>query len=137
MAKDSENGAKKFAAGALVGALAGAIAGLLFAPKSGKETREDIKDAAVHTKAQAEKQLKKLYDELQDLLLAAKDKGGKAKNWGGEEAAQALSAAKEASTKVKTLLSSIRTGDTNDHDLEMAIAEAKKAKKHLASFLKK
>ncbi len=34
--------AKDFLVGAAVGAVAGAIAGVLFAPKSGKETREDI-----------------------------------------------------------------------------------------------
>lgn len=36
-----------FFKGALVGAIAGAIAGLLFAPKSGAETREDIKKLAL------------------------------------------------------------------------------------------
>lgn len=34
----------KFALGAVFGAIAGAIAGVLMAPKSGKETREDIKN---------------------------------------------------------------------------------------------
>lgn len=33
----------KLAAGAVLGAIGGALAGVLFAPKSGKETREDIK----------------------------------------------------------------------------------------------
>ena len=31
--------------GLLVGALVGAAAGILFAPKSGKQTREDLKEA--------------------------------------------------------------------------------------------
>ena len=39
-----------FVKGAFVGALAGATAGVLFAPKSGKETREDIKKKAVEVK---------------------------------------------------------------------------------------
>jgi gas vesicle protein len=34
----------------LGGAVLGAVAGLLFAPKSGRETREDIKDYAVKVK---------------------------------------------------------------------------------------
>lgn len=33
----------KFALGAIFGAIAGAVAGVLMAPKSGKETREDLK----------------------------------------------------------------------------------------------
>jgi gas vesicle protein len=40
----------KFAIGALLGAAAGFVAGILTAPKSGKETREDIKDTAVKAK---------------------------------------------------------------------------------------
>jgi len=36
-----------FFKGAIVGAIAGAVAGLLFAPKSGKETREEIKKLAL------------------------------------------------------------------------------------------
>jgi len=37
---------KKFLAGAALGVIAGAIAGLLFAPKSGAETRKIIKEKA-------------------------------------------------------------------------------------------
>jgi len=36
-----------FFKGAVVGAIAGAVTGLLFAPKSGKETREEIKKLAL------------------------------------------------------------------------------------------
>ncbi|MBP9667743.1 YtxH domain-containing protein [Candidatus Saccharibacteria bacterium] len=45
----------KFAFGAIVGAIAGVVAGVLAAPKSGKETREDLKKKAVELKDQAEK----------------------------------------------------------------------------------
>ena len=50
----------------------GYLAGILTAPKSGKETREDIKDTAVKTYSEAEKQLKKLHTELNDVLAEAK-----------------------------------------------------------------
>ena len=39
-------GTGKFFLGAVCGAIAGAIAGVVLAPKSGKETREDIKAAS-------------------------------------------------------------------------------------------
>lgn len=44
----------KFALGALLGAVAGLIAGVLTAPKSGKDTRSDIKKKANELKANAE-----------------------------------------------------------------------------------
>jgi gas vesicle protein len=48
MAKSS-----KFAIGAIIGAVAGIAAGILTAPKSGKETRADIKSKASDIKAEA------------------------------------------------------------------------------------
>ncbi len=42
--------ARKVATGTIVGALAGITAGVLFAPKSGEETRKDIADFAVDAK---------------------------------------------------------------------------------------
>ena len=48
----------KFALGALIGAAAGMIAGILTAPKSGKETRADIKAKAEELKSDADKKLK-------------------------------------------------------------------------------
>ncbi|HQA99100.1 MAG TPA: YtxH domain-containing protein [Candidatus Dojkabacteria bacterium] len=50
MGDKNKNVAGKVAAGVAIGALAGAAAGVLLAPKSGKETREDIKKFAKDTK---------------------------------------------------------------------------------------
>ena len=52
------SGAGKFALGALIGAAVGAVAGLLTAPKSGKETREDIKQKAGEVKDAATEKAK-------------------------------------------------------------------------------
>lgn len=54
--------AKDFAVGAAMGVLAGAVAGILLAPKSGKETRAD---------------LKKHYEEMKDAIAAELSKAGK------------------------------------------------------------
>ncbi|MBH1980906.1 YtxH domain-containing protein, partial [Candidatus Saccharibacteria bacterium] len=43
----------KLAIGAVIGAVSGIVAGILTAPKSGKETREDIKRKAEELKDQA------------------------------------------------------------------------------------
>ena len=50
MGDKKNNVAGKVAADVAIGALAGAAAGVLLAPKSGKETREDIKKFAKDTK---------------------------------------------------------------------------------------
>lgn len=50
----------KFAAGAIFGALVGAVAALLTAPKSGKETRDDLKKKADEMKATAQKKAKEV-----------------------------------------------------------------------------
>ena len=64
MSDKKQNVAGKVAAGVALEALAGAAAGVLLAPKSGKETREDIKKFAKKTKEQGEALLKKAKKEV-------------------------------------------------------------------------
>jgi gas vesicle protein len=54
----SENRSCSWITGLFVGGLVGAVAGLLFAPMSGKDTREEISDKA----KRVSKRLKKEYD---------------------------------------------------------------------------
>lgn len=48
----------------VVGALVGAVAALLMAPKSGKETRQDIKEGANKAKDEADKRYNQAKDEV-------------------------------------------------------------------------
>jgi len=64
--------------GAAIGVIAGAIAGILLAPKSGKETREDIKKYALEMKdkiagelAAGGKITKEKYDEVVAKIVKA------------------------------------------------------------------
>lgn len=54
----------KFAFGAVLGIAAGVIAGILTAPKSGKETRADIKDKASELKQKSFHQAKHVQDKV-------------------------------------------------------------------------
>ncbi len=76
----------KLAIGALLGAAAGFLTGILVAPKSGKETRQDIKTSANKAKdATLEK-----ADELKVKAKgAAADVSGKAKNVADDVSAKA------------------------------------------------
>ncbi len=78
--KDALNGTnkrrarKKVAAGVTFGALMGAVAGLLFAPKSGKETRADIKTGAELGAEKAREAAHKATDIAKEKVDLAKHK---------------------------------------------------------------
>lgn len=58
----------RFPFGAVIGVVAGVVAGVLTAPKSGKETRADIKHKAGELKDGAEKAVDKVVDEAKDAV---------------------------------------------------------------------
>lgn len=130
-------GTKRLAIGTMIAGVAGYLAGILTAPKSGRETRGDIKDTANQTVAETEKQLKKLHTELVGLLDEAKVKGGEAKGYASKELDAAMEVAQNATTKVRTVLSAIHEGDAEDKDLQKAVKEATKAIDHIKTYLKK
>jgi gas vesicle protein len=128
---------KKVAIGAAVAGVAGYVAGILTAPKSGKETRKDIQKAAQTARANAEKQLKKLHTDLNNLIDLSKSKYDTASTKAKAGYDKALSAAKEARQKVGEMLSAMHDGDASDKDLDKAVKEASKALNHLKTYLKK
>lgn len=127
----------KWAAGALAAGVAGYVAGVLTAPKSGKETREDIKHAANKAKTEAEKKLKVVLSELNSRLDQAKTEGNKLKGKAREDYDKVVANAVTAKNKVREILSSIHEGDAEDPELKKALDDAKKALKHLEKFVKK
>lgn len=70
---DDKNVALNFLAGLGVGALMGAVAALLLAPKSGKETREDIRAAADDLKVRADKVISDLSVSSEELVKKSKE----------------------------------------------------------------
>lgn len=106
---------KKFGLGIVIGAVAGAVAALLTAPKSGKETREDLKKKADEVRGSAERKLKDAHKELNKLAdeakVKAKDLKGKAK----DEMDGYGKKAEELRERVKGAITSIKSGD-DDND---------------------
>lgn len=128
---------KRLAAGTMMALAVGYVAGILTAPKSGKETRQDIKDTANKAINEAEKRLKTLHTELTVLLGQAKAKADKLSGNAKLQLETAIKAAQVAKEKAREILSSVHEGSTDDKDLKKAINEADKAIEHLKSYLSK
>lgn len=131
----SKDGTKKLAIGAAIGVVTGFVAGILTAPKSGKETRADIKNTASKVTAEAEKQLKNMYTELTETInkakALAKSEGAKVK----KELLKALASAEATQQKVREVISAVRDGEAGHPELDKALKDADKAKEHLKKFL--
>lgn len=62
----------RLAFGAIVGAAAGIIAGILTAPKSGRETRADLRERATSLKDEATKHADAISDKTDKIIRDAK-----------------------------------------------------------------
>ena len=135
MAKDEHTG-RKMAIGTILGGAIGYLTGILTAPKSGKETREDITDKAMDVKEGAEEQLQSAQTELDDLLKNAKSKslalGSKAR----EEFNEAVVRAKDAQNKTVHLMKAVKAGQADEPELNKAIKQARLAAKNLGKYFK-
>jgi gas vesicle protein len=125
------------ALGIVLAAAAGYVAGVLTAPKSGKETRKDISDAAKKGKNELERQLKRAQKELSELLAKvtrqARSMRGRAKT----EVDKLVESAKDTKNKVVEALDAARKGESTDEDLDKAVRDAEDAIVNLKKFLQK
>ncbi len=128
---------KKWAVGALVAGVVGYIAGILTAPKSGKETRQDIGDAASKAKTEAERKLKQLHSDLDVLIGKGKERAQSLEAQARQKLTVVLDSAQSAKEKARVILSALHEGDADDKDLKRAIDEVKEAIDHLKIYLKK
>ena len=128
---------RNVAIGTVIAAGAGYVTGLLTAPKSGKETREDISKTANKARIDAEKKLKKVYAELQDLIQEAEKRRKALTEKGRVELDKALEIAKTSRDKARVVISSVHTGEADDPNLQKALDELKAAQKNLVTYLKK
>lgn len=127
----------KVAVGTAIAAGIGYVAGVLTAPKSGKETRKDIQNKALQAKKESERKLKELNAELSNLIVAAKDKARNAEAGAKAELQKALDKASTAKDKAREILSALHEGESEDKDLQKAVADVNKAIEHLKKYLDK
>lgn len=132
MAKNT-NG--KWAIGAVFAGIAGFLAGILTAPKSGKETRSDIKHAAIKAKTEAEKTLKNLHSDLNKTIADVRAKSDELSGKAKTEFDEIVEKAKMAKEKVRDVLSTMHDGNPDDPDLKKALKDGQDALKSLGKFV--
>lgn len=132
----SKNDSKNIAGALVVGLIAGYVAGVLTAPKSGKETRGDIKDFSAKAYKEAEKRLKSDYAALTELIDKAAKTGKNLGSRGKEQLDELLAIAHTAQGKAKQVLGAVRRGDATEPELQNAIDHAEAAAEDLKDFLK-
>lgn len=132
-----DNTVKKIAIGSAIAAVGGFIAGILTAPKSGKETRQDIKENANKGLAEAEKELKKLHTQLDAAITQAKAQKGKLGVKAQKELNDLIAKAKDSKEKAREVLSAVHEGEAEDKDLAKAVKQANNALTNLKKYLKK
>lgn len=130
MSKRSSN----VALGGLLLAGLGYMVGVLTAPKSGRETRRDIQRAALRAKTEAEKNLKSVHSELNELIEKAKKGTNTASTRARLNIDEAIIKGQDAREKVREILSAFHEGEPEDKDLRNALNEAKKSIEHLKKY---
>ncbi len=128
---------KRIAIGSGIAAVVGYVTGVLTAPKSGKDTRKDINTATDKSRAQAEKELKKLHSELNNLIEESKKQSKKASKSTQAELKVLMNKAADTKEKVREIISAIHAGEAEDQDLNRAVKNANDAIDHLKDYLKK
>ena len=123
----------KFALGTVFGAVTGLVAGLLLAPKSGKETRQDIKRAAGNIIEDS----KKVQQELARVIKAADERLRRAGRRAGSKQKELVKQTKAANRKLTAIIKSVTQGQASDRDLSQATNRAKESLAALKKYLKK
>ncbi len=138
MSQNERSRGANFIKGVAVGAAVGTVLGVLFAPKSGKETRKDISDAASKAKTAAEAQLKKTYNDLGDIANKAAKKAGELKGKAQVEFEKLSVKAERLQAKIRETISSVREGDIlSDEDVEKSLKDAHDLLDEIGEKLKK
>ena len=132
----NKNTGKKLAVGTIFGGIVGYVAGLLTAPQSGAETREDIVDQTANLKDDTSLELSIAYDKLSDVIKRAQKKAVTLSAQAREEFNESLIRAKDAQTKAKVVLKAVKSGGSDNPELNRAVKQAKQATKNLGKFMK-
>lgn len=134
--KRNNHSGRKIAVGSVIAGVAGYLAGVLTAPKSGKQTREELADTAEGLKDSADVQLAILNTELKDKIKQARGKTMALSSSARAEFNETVVRAKDAQNKAAQVLKAFKNGEASDPDLNKAAKQARQALKNLGKYLK-
>lgn len=134
--RKEEHTGRKIAVGSIIAGVAGYVTGILTAPKTGKQTREELADQAGAVKNSAENELKYLDIELREMIKSTKVKTIALSSSARAEFNESLAKAKDAQNKAAQVLKAVKRGEAADPELNKAVKQAKQAAKNLGKYLK-
>lgn len=122
---------KKWAIGTVLAAGVGYLTGILTAPKSGKETRKDVKNAVVKARKDAEEALKKAHSEIDRLISKCKEEAKSLTKDKKKDIEHLGSRLSTVNDKVRDAISRLRSGEIDDDEIEKVLESAKNAIKNV------
>ena len=131
--------AKKHSARNLLALSMMAAGGYLLGKKTSfkPEHKADANDSRSVDLADAERELKQLHSEIEELLEAAKRAGQPLSSYSLKKLDEVLKAGRTAKDRLSQVIEAVRTGEAEDKDLAFAVKEAEQALKHAKKFLLK
>lgn len=124
-------------AGLFVAFLVGVSLGILFAPKSGKESRAYIAKTTKQTSEKLDRKLRHLQAELSDYYVVIQKRATELKGKARSEAESYARFAAGSVDKANQTIKALRDGTSNDEDLASAVASAQDAIQYLRKFIAK
>ncbi len=76
---ENGNGVSSFLGGVLVGSILGIVAGILFAPKAGRDLRDDLMKRGKEAVDEAQEKMSEMSEKGRDVMEQAKSKIGQMK----------------------------------------------------------
>ena len=125
------------ALGGLIAAVTGFVAGILLAPKSGKQTRQDIKKTAHKVSESTTAEVKKLQTNLSRLITKTETSLKQATKTTATNGRNLVDKAQQTKTNLADVAKALKAGKAKDKDLDQAVKQAKLAAKSLTDYLKK
>ena len=132
-----DNNESKFVKGMLFGLIAGVAAGILLAPKSGKETRQDIKRVSQDAAHKAMEHVHKVQSDLANQLQKAEAQLKKMTSSAKDDAKAAVAAAKKSRDQLASVVDAVKNGSSDDEDLDIAVKNAEASLLSLKKYFKK